>query len=131
MKYAQAIGTVEVERWAAVVLYEPRSGAIHHFHQCITLKGGNFPTRTQLERDARQGLRQAAAGRRVPRRLLALHVDPRTLDTDHHYTVDPRRRVLVKAPRRIIARQPRAPEGRPPVSSPRRGRRVGPTAGRR
>jgi hypothetical protein len=111
MKYTQAIGSVEVERWSAVVLYDPRSGDIIHLHQCISLKGGEHPSRARLELDAREGLRRVAAGRPIPRRLLPLRVDPRTLDTEYHYRVDPRKRALVKTPARQLLRRRRARKG--------------------
>jgi hypothetical protein len=105
MRYTQTVGNLEIERWSAVALYDPKTGNVVHLHQCVSLKGGQHPTKVRLERDARDGLKQVAAGRAVPRRLLALHLDPRTLDTEHHYGVDPRRRALVRMPRRRVTRR--------------------------
>ena len=93
----QVIG--EFENWSMVVIYATDSGEIVHTHQSITTRGGKHPTKKQLERDARGAVKQVSRRTR-PRRLSFLHIDPRSLDLDTHYKVDPNKRILVKTSKR-------------------------------
>jgi hypothetical protein len=81
-----------------VVLYDSTSGAIVHTHQCVSLGRAKHMAKSQLERTARQTMLHMAAGRPLPKNVSVLHIDPHGIDTERHYRVDPKRRVLVKIP---------------------------------
>jgi hypothetical protein len=87
----------EVEQWSVVVIYDSKTGAIVHKHECVTLRGGLHPSKEVLEKDA---LGQASQAGRATKGVSVLHVDPHSLKADTHYKVDTKKRVLVETPQR-------------------------------
>lgn len=89
----------DVERWSLVVIYDESTGAVVHTHQVVTSRGGAHPDDTAIEREALElaGSGTSATGRR----LSPLRVDPRSINTDSHYRVDPEKRELVEVPRAL------------------------------
>lgn len=85
----------EVEACDMVVLYDRETGSIRHTHRCFTWRGGEHPSREELEREARE---QARRARSELDGVEVLHVDPRKVDLDSLTRVDVKRRELVYAP---------------------------------
>jgi len=89
------IGTVEVDRESAVVIYEPRTGQILHLHYVATMKGGSHPDQKTQERDALEQLSHAQPD--AKKATAILHVDAAEIEPGRVYKVDPKRRRLVKS----------------------------------
>ena len=83
------------DQWSMVVLYDPKTGDIVHTRQAVTTRGGTHPDPETLEKTAADHASRAkntsVAG------IAFLHVDPSKLNSTAHYTVDVKRRSLLKA----------------------------------
>jgi len=82
----------EVEACDMVVVYDRKTGAIRHTHECFTWRGGEHPSREAIEREA---MEHAGRIHRELGEVEALHVDPRTVELDALHHVDVNRRALV------------------------------------
>ena len=88
------IGTLEVAHESMVVFYDGRTGRIVHTHKVVTFEGGEHPDRKTIERDALEQLRRAQP--KFTKKPEILHIDPRSVDPDKLYKIDPKKRVLVE-----------------------------------
>src|SRR6476619_901570 len=90
-------GGVQVQQIRPVVIYESVSGRVVHTHHAITFVGGTSLSDQQLKHRALELLHETAArsGRKIPSRLEALQVDPRSVEPGVEYRVDPKQRSLV------------------------------------
>lgn len=85
----------EVEKCEMVVVYDCESGTIKHIHRVFTWRGGEHPSREELEREA---MEQAAEAHMDLDDVELLHVDPRTVPINVLLSVDVKERVLVATP---------------------------------
>jgi hypothetical protein len=89
---------VQVEKETMVVLYDPGTGKIAHVHHVVTTRGGRHPDGPEIERAAQEHAQEAASRRGVarPKKLSALHVDPRSFELNVPYKVDTKTLALVR-----------------------------------
>lgn len=85
--------TVPIQSIKACVVYDSRSGQIHHRHAVLTLVGGRQPTEDEIAADALR----ATKNRRNPPEgdLHVLHVDHDAVKSGKRQRVDLDRRRLV------------------------------------
>ena len=96
---------IAIDDWSMVVVYDRQTGRIVHRHQTVTFQGARLPDRETLERSALE--LAAPQGTPAARRWAALHVDPRSLNAEAAYKVDPRKKALVEVKPRGRARRRR------------------------
>jgi hypothetical protein len=85
--------TLPIDSIKACVVYDSRSGQIHHRHSVLTLIGGREPTRDQIAADA---LRSSENRRNPPKGdLQVLHVEHDALMSGKRHRVDVERKTLV------------------------------------
>jgi hypothetical protein len=81
---------------AVVVLYDPATGSIVHGHYCEADAGSEFPSREELEKTALEFARRHARKGVDVARAAILHVDPKALQMDRKYRVNPALKQLVE-----------------------------------
>jgi hypothetical protein len=82
---------------AVVVLYDPATGNIVHGHYCEADAGVEFPSREALEKTALEYAKRHAKKGADLTKASVLHVDPKALQMDRKYRVDPALKKLVEA----------------------------------
>ena len=102
-----SIGTVEVGSESAVVIFDPRTGAIIHRHDVVTEKGGKHPDEKTRERDALEQFRHAQPEFKA--KTAVIYVDPNTIKPQAPYKVDTKRLVLVEQPIKQPSKRRRTP----------------------
>jgi hypothetical protein len=85
-------GTEKVESVSVCAVYDPLTGNIHHWHQCLTVVGGQHPSQDQIAKDALHAVERRRE--HVKGELRVLHVDPAT-EIGEQYRVDHERQTLL------------------------------------
>jgi hypothetical protein len=87
------IGVRDPESQFTFVVYDKRTGTIHHIHQVINLPGAEVKNREQMERVALSHVPTPTANKHTD--LLVLSVAPEQMERGKSYRVDPKRQILV------------------------------------
>jgi hypothetical protein len=99
----QAHGKIEVESDQAWVVYDAKTGRIHHVHRVVTLKGGTQPESSDVE--ARVMDIVATKGGKVSQ-LKTLVVSPEQLHPGATHKVDVKKKSLVSKPIKQDGKRP-------------------------
>ena len=88
-------GNMEVQSDRACVVYDSKTGRILHVHRVITLRGGEDPTKPQIEARA---LELMTKGKKKAPKVKTLFVNPESLRAGAVHRVNVRTRALVSKP---------------------------------
>lgn len=88
-------GSQNVKSVGSCVLFDPKTGAIHHVHHVVTMEGAAETSEAELEKETVGAARRLGLG---TARLRVLHVAQDAFAERAHYSVDLRNRTLHKEP---------------------------------
>jgi hypothetical protein len=99
----QITGEIEVQSDHACVVYDAKTGRIHHVHRVVTLKGGEEPKPGEIESRATH---IAAQKGRNASELKTLMVAPDRFQPGAKHRVDPQKGTLISEPTRDVGKRP-------------------------